>query len=62
MLVFVSMLWATEAIPLFATSMLVTPLVVILRVMVDHTKSPPERMPAKDAAPAIFHSMFSQVQ
>ncbi|GAX73558.1 hypothetical protein CEUSTIGMA_g1009.t1 [Chlamydomonas eustigma] len=60
MLVFVSMLWATEAIPLFATSMLVPPLVVILRVMVDHTKSPPERMPAKDAAPAIFHSMFSQ--
>lgn len=34
MLVFVSMLWATEAIELYATSMLVAPLCVILRVMV----------------------------
>ena len=34
LLAFVSLLWATEAIPLFATSMLVAPLCVVLRVMV----------------------------
>lgn len=32
LLIFVSMLWASEAIPLYATSMMVAPLVVILRV------------------------------
>lgn len=31
-LAFASLLWATEAVPLFATAMLVPPLVVILRV------------------------------
>mmetsp|Transcript_31205 Transcript_31205/g.69392 ORF Transcript_31205/g.69392 Transcript_31205/m.69392 type:complete len:781 (-) Transcript_31205:655-2997(-) len=61
MLLFVSLLWATEAIPLFATSMLIPPLVVLLRLLVDRTKDPPVRLTAQEAAPAIFHAMFSQV-
>ena len=61
MLAFVSIMWATEAIPLFATSMLIPPLVVILRVLVDRSQDPPVRMTAQQAAPTIFHAMFSQV-
>ncbi|KAF5832470.1 Sodium/sulfate symporter [Dunaliella salina] len=62
LLAFVSLLWATEAIPLFATAILVPPLAAVLRVLVD-TSHPnhPQRMSAPDAANAIFHSMFSQV-
>eukprot|EP00798_Chlamydomonas_sp_ICE-L_P024060 gene24060-9634_t len=60
MLAFVSLLWATEAIPLFSTSMLVPPLVVILRVLMDNTVDPPTRMTPQQAAGAIFHAMFSQ--
>ncbi|KAG1667046.1 hypothetical protein FOA52_000407 [Chlamydomonas sp. UWO 241] len=62
LLTFVSVLWATEAIPLFATSMLVPPLAVILRVLVDHNNDDVHghRMTAEHAAPAIFHAMFSQ--
>ena len=62
MLVFASALWATEAIPLFATALLVPFLATVLRVMVD-TSDPdhPVRMSTQDAANAIFHCMFSQV-
>jgi len=35
LLVFVSLLWCTEALPLFVTSMIVPLLVVVLRVLVD---------------------------
>jgi len=62
LLVFVSILWATEAIPLFATSMMVAPLVVVLRVLVSRHDEDDQghRMTAQEAAPAIFHAMFSQ--
>eukprot|EP00884_Botryococcus_braunii_P009003 jgi/Botrbrau1/18103/Bobra.0687s0005.1 len=61
LLVFVSCLWCTEALPLFATSMLVPLLVVVLGVLVDNTKDPPHRLTPKEAAPAIFKAMMSQV-
>lgn len=57
-----SVLWSTEALPLFVTSMLVPALAVLLRVLVDRSGDQPVRMTAQDAAPAIFHAMFSQVR
>ncbi len=62
LLVFVSLLWCTEALPLFVTSMLVPLLTVVLRVLVDTSQDPPHRLTAQEAAPKIFHTMFSQVQ
>jgi len=58
---FVSLLWCTEALPLYVTSMLVPVLVVVLGVLVDRTQEPPHRLTAQEAAPRIFHTMFSQV-
>ncbi|KAF9344604.1 low-affinity phosphate transporter, partial [Mortierella sp. AD094] len=59
-LVFASILWATEAIPLFVTSLLVPLLVVMLRVMrsddSDHT-----RLGSQAATKKIFSLMFSPV-
>ncbi|KAJ9505749.1 hypothetical protein QJQ45_029250 [Haematococcus lacustris] len=61
-LVLASMLWATEAIPLFATAMLIPVLVVMLRVLVDHGRpAGAQRLTPQEAAPLIFHAMFSQV-
>ena len=57
----VSILWCTEALPLYVTSMLVPFLAVLLRVMVDSSGKTPQRMSAPDAADAILKSMFSQV-
>ncbi|CAK7219368.1 low-affinity phosphate transporter [Sporothrix bragantina] len=60
MLVLVSMLWATEAIPLFVTSLMVPFLCVVLRVArTDHR--PYERLGSKDAAAFIFASMWTPV-
>ncbi|CAK7230351.1 low-affinity phosphate transporter [Sporothrix curviconia] len=60
MLVFVSLLWATEAIPLFVTSLMVPFLCVVLRVArTDHR--PYERLGSKDAAAFIFASMWTPV-
>ncbi|KAI8905062.1 SPX domain-containing protein [Gorgonomyces haynaldii] len=56
-LVFGSLLWAFEALPLFITSILVPFLVVIMRVMVVNG----ERLNAKDTAKLIFSSMFGPV-
>lgn len=61
LLVFASLLWCTEAIPLFVTSMLVPFLIVVLRVLDDTEQEPPARLTPKQAAPAVFHTMFSQV-
>ncbi|KAI8465297.1 MAG: low-affinity phosphate transporter [Monoraphidium minutum] len=61
LLVFASLLWCTEALPLFVTSMLVPFLIVTLRVLVDRSVDPPVRLPAQQAAPAVFHVMFGQV-
>ena len=61
LLAVVSVLWCTEAQPLYVTSMLVPFLAVLLRVMVDRSGKAPRRMSAPDAADAILKSMFSQV-
>ncbi|KAF8925073.1 SPX domain-containing protein [Dissophora ornata] len=59
-LIFASLLWATEAMPLFVTSLLVPLLVVMLRVMrsddEEHT-----RLDAHAGAKKIFSLMFSPV-
>jgi hypothetical protein len=61
LLVFASLLWCTEAIPLFVTSILVPFLIVVLRVLDDTEQEPPARLTPQQAAPAVFHTMFSQV-
>ncbi|KAF9975206.1 low-affinity phosphate transporter [Actinomortierella ambigua] len=59
-LIFASLVWATEALPLFVTSLLVPLLVVMLRVMrSDDDKH--ERLDAHAAAKKIFSLMFSPV-
>ncbi|KAF2858337.1 SPX-domain-containing protein [Piedraia hortae CBS 480.64] len=57
MVVFVSLLWATEAIPLFVTSMLVPLLVVLLRVV----RVDDERLDSKATASFIFGAMWTPV-
>ncbi|KAK2732658.1 low-affinity phosphate transporter [Myotisia sp. PD_48] len=59
MLVFVSLLWATEVIPLFVTSILVPFLVVILRIM----RSPEtgNRLGPKEATGVVFAAMWTPV-
>lgn len=60
LVVFVSLLWATEAIPLFVTSLLVPFLVVVLRVV--RSDAPPHnRLPSKQAAGFIFAAMWTPV-
>ena len=65
LLAFVSALWTTEAIPLYATSMLVPALVIALRVMVSPLPDPEtghrRRLLPKEAAPLVFSAMMSQV-
>ncbi|KAF2141238.1 uncharacterized protein K452DRAFT_36980 [Aplosporella prunicola CBS 121167] len=60
MVIFVSALWATEAIPLFVTSLLVPFLVVTLRVVRSDSK-PHERLESKAAASYVFSAMWSPV-
>lgn len=60
MLVLVSLLWATESIPLFVTSLLVPFLVVVLRIMLSEDK-PYHRLGAKEAAKAVFAAMWTPV-
>ncbi|KXZ57061.1 PTC1 protein [Gonium pectorale] len=60
LLLFASLLWSLEAVPLFVTSMIIPFLVVTLGVLTDSTKSPPARLTPQQAAPVIFHAMFSQ--
>ncbi|KIW06281.1 uncharacterized protein PV09_02752 [Verruconis gallopava] len=60
MVVFISLLWATEAIPLFVTSMLVPFLVVVLRV-VRLDERPHTRLESKAAASYIFSAMWTPV-
>ncbi|KAI9804644.1 MAG: low-affinity phosphate transporter [Piccolia ochrophora] len=60
MLVFVSLLWATEVIPLFVTSLLIPFLVVILRVMRSDQKHP-VRLDSKAAATYTFAAMWTPV-
>ncbi|GLA24083.1 low-affinity phosphate transporter [Aspergillus niger] len=60
MLVFVSLLWATEVIPLFVTSLLIPFLVVMLRIMLSDNK-PHERLGPKEATAAAFSAMWTPV-
>ncbi|KAB2579714.1 Plasma membrane phosphate transporter pho87 [Lasiodiplodia theobromae] len=60
LVVFVSLLWATEAIPLFVTSLLVPFLVVVLRVVRTDAK-PHDRLESKAAASYIFSAMWTPV-
>ncbi|KFH48204.1 putative transporter-like protein [Hapsidospora chrysogenum ATCC 11550] len=62
LLVFVSLLWATETIPLFVTSLLIPFLSVILKVVREEDPNkPPERLSSKDATTAIFAAMWTPV-
>ncbi|KAH6568582.1 hypothetical protein BASA62_005379 [Batrachochytrium salamandrivorans] len=56
-LVFASIMWAFEALPLFVTSIIVPFLVVVLRVQ----RKNGERLDAKDGAKQIFSDMFGPV-
>jgi len=60
MVVFVSMLWATEAIPLFVTSLLVPFLAVTLDVVRSDTE-PRQRLGSKQAAGYVFAAMWTPV-
>ncbi|KAL1854637.1 low-affinity phosphate transporter [Paecilomyces lecythidis] len=60
MLVLVSLLWATEVIPLFVTSLLIPFLVVVLRIMRSESK-PHERLEPKAATAVVFASMWTPV-
>ncbi|KAI7903674.1 SPX domain-containing protein [Cokeromyces recurvatus] len=56
LLIFAAVMWATEAIPLYATSLLIPFLIVPLGIM---RNSDGTIMTAKNAASSVFHSMFS---
>lgn len=58
LLLFCTILWASEAIPLFVTSLAVPFLVVILRVL-RSDDGEDTRLPASDATKYIFSQMFS---
>ncbi|KAF2205637.1 SPX-domain-containing protein [Delitschia confertaspora ATCC 74209] len=60
LVVFVSLLWATEAIPLFVTSLLVPFLAVVLRVVRSDAK-PHTRLESKQAAGYVFSAMWTPV-
>ncbi|RKF57917.1 putative transporter C3B8.04c [Golovinomyces cichoracearum] len=60
MLVFVSLLWATETIPLFVTSLLIPFLSVVLRI-VRSDEIPSNRLEPEDAAKYIFAAMWTPV-
>nr|BCL66262.1 low-affinity phosphate transporter [Volvox reticuliferus] len=61
LLVFASMLWSLEAVPLFVTSMALPLLIVVMGVLMDTSdQGPPRRLDPQHAASAIFHAMFSQ--
>ncbi|KAF2745930.1 hypothetical protein M011DRAFT_495395 [Sporormia fimetaria CBS 119925] len=59
LVIFVSLLWATEAIPLFVTSLLVPFLAVILRVVRDDATH--RRLDSKPAANYVFAAMWTPV-
>ncbi|KAL3230561.1 Low-affinity phosphate transporter PHO91 [Nakaseomyces bracarensis] len=58
-LVFASLLWATETIPLFVTSLFIPLLVVVLPVLTDPRTH--EDMTAKEASQYILSTMWSSV-
>ncbi|ORZ21438.1 SPX domain-domain-containing protein [Absidia repens] len=56
LLIFAAIMWATEAVPLYATSLLLPFLIVLLSIMRNPDGS---QMEAEAAAKAVFASMFS---
>ncbi|KAI9361853.1 SPX domain-containing protein [Pilaira anomala] len=56
LLIFAACMWATEAIPLYATSLMIPFLIVPLGIL---RNSDGSQMAAKAAAKAVFQSMFS---
>ncbi|KAG0164894.1 low-affinity phosphate transporter [Apophysomyces sp. BC1034] len=56
LLIFAAIMWATEAVPLYATSLLIPFLIVPLGIM---RNADGTQMAAKAAAKAVFGSMFS---
>ncbi|KAK5175361.1 low-affinity phosphate transporter [Saxophila tyrrhenica] len=60
LVIFVSLLWATEAIPLFVTSLLVPFLVVVLQVVRQDDK-PHQRLTSKQATSYVFSAMWTPV-
>ncbi|KAJ6044977.1 hypothetical protein N7460_006332 [Penicillium canescens] len=60
MLVLVSILWATEAIPLFVTSLLIPFLVVVLGIMRSEDK-PHKRLGPKESVGMVFSAMWTPV-
>ncbi|KAJ5929070.1 hypothetical protein N7454_006918 [Penicillium verhagenii] len=60
MLVLVSILWSTEAIPLFVTSLLIPFLVVVLGIMRSEDK-PHKRLGPKEATSVVFGAMWTPV-
>lgn len=60
MLVFVSLLWATEAIPLFVTSLMIPLLCVLLNVVMSDDP-PRHRLDSKSATAYIFSAMWTPV-
>ncbi|KAG0153261.1 hypothetical protein PDIDSM_5111 [Penicillium digitatum] len=60
MLVLVSILWATEAIPLFVTSLLIPFLVVTLGIM-RSDEEPPMRLGPKESVGKVFSAMWTPV-
>ncbi|RHZ77664.1 hypothetical protein Glove_174g69 [Diversispora epigaea] len=63
LLVFSALLWSTEVIPLFVTSLLIPLLVVCLRVLCTdgNDAEPPTRLGSHEATKQIFSAMFSPV-
>ena len=62
MLIFVSLLWATETIPLFVTSLLIPFLSVVLNVVREEEPGKPQiRLGSKEATSAIFAAMWTPV-
>lgn len=61
LLAFVSLLWCTEALPLYITSTLIPLLAVTLRVLTKQQGGHTIRLTPQEAAPQVFHAMFSQV-
>lgn len=59
-LVLVSLLWATEAIPLFVTSLTIPFLCVVLRVF-RNKDEPHNRLGSKEATGAVFAAMWTPV-
>lgn len=58
--VLASLLWATEAIPLFVTSLIIPFLCVVLQVFRDKDE-PHKRLGSKDATAAVFAAMWTPV-